>query len=554
MPSKIHYRCLIFLATLNAYILSSPLFANKESRGTKLHEIEKWKDLNGGQYVLGYGRDESGELVPFAVYDKLFPSPSYGRFWRASLLGIFGISNIHTPPLNLLEKTNRKARQKKAAKDIHRLLFMEKGTDIFPEDWWKNPNLQWKPGKKPDLFSQAPQSINFADLVFDTEQKDKKIILQKQLDLFTKFSEILHESHAEASPKIQNLLQNAQFQRQTDGTYSLVLLRDDTPIRPAKIIDLRGQYSSYKTALLWDGITDLTKQLTNALPIPILASFIYLGLERFFNLIDVIYLTHHAMAMSLVMEALDGNTESPFYGALDEQELQKAVTYLKRSSIFHFDLVANALIKKELVAKKFIDEVEKKRTQSISYLQRHHFKVYPLPRTYYALGIKRKDNNSFKDLKVFSLLKNSFFGRKPHDAIDFLHPNRELRKRQAMELILAGTCLMQLPIPFLASIIRTLYKEIFIKEIHRRDVAEAGLKGYLNHSRQGLVEALLAEGFPTSQANEMVSQAYKMILRQEMNPIELDPEEEDSYKRKVEAWIVSKDPSYVPVSEALSVI
>lgn len=544
-----NFSCLLLLLTLNLSILGPPSFADEESKGTKLEEIEKWQDLDGGQYVLGYGRNSLGDLIPFAVYDKTFPTPSYGRFWRTSFLGIFGVTNAHTPPLTYFEKRSRKARQNKAARDIYRLLFMEKESDIFPEDWWKNPELQWKPGKKPDISSEAPQSIDLADLIFDSKIIERKMILQKQFILFEKFSAILHDSHAEASPKIEKLLNNAQFQRQEDGTYKIVLLHDEVTVRPAKIIDLKGPYSSYKTALLWEALEDSTKQLTNALPIPILANVIYLGLERFFNLIDVIYLTHHAMALNLVMEALDGNTESPFYATLNRQELEKAIVYLKRSSIFHFDLLNNAFAKKDLMAKKFIAEVEKKRTQSLSYLQRHHFKVYPLPHSYYALGIKRKFNTDFKDLKIFSLLKGNFYGRKPHDAIDFLHPKRELRKRQLMEVILAGTCLLQLPVPFLASLIRSTYKEIFIREIHRRDVAEAGLKSYLNHSRQDLTEALVTEGFSTSQAAEMVHQAYQMILQQEMNPIELSPEEEGSYKRKVEAWISNKDPSYKPYSE-----
>ena len=93
-------------------------------KSTKHADIVEWRDLPGGQYVLGLGVDEvSKNLVPFAVYDKTFPHPRYGRFWEMLFLGTWGINDINLANAVIhLKNRSQHAKDKKAEEYVRQLV------------------------------------------------------------------------------------------------------------------------------------------------------------------------------------------------------------------------------------------------------------------------------------------------------------------------------------------------------------------------------------------------------------------------------------------------
>jgi len=515
---------------------------------TKQSEIVKWVDLKGGQYVLGLGYDEDcGKLVPFAIYDKTDPHPAYFRFWRNLVLGTIGINDLNLGKLATKFETHRKReKEKHAGEYVYKLIYEDDG-HIFPENWWQSPNIKWKEGKKPQI---APERVQMSDIELEIrENGHKKNAREKLADLFFKFQTIGNDdpNYTREVKKLENLTEHAEFVRQPDGCYHLIFQNTEGRLAPTKVIDLRGRFSSFKHSLAFGVITQTTKQATAFLHhLFIVAPGLgYALLERFFNLVEIHSLTRHAMALNMVMEALDNNPNSPFYGVLTEDELQDSIHYLRRSSTMLSDLIYFGFTSKWKVARKYIKNAEENRERSIAYLQDHGFKVYPFDHSYYALAIKRDDNSEIEQLKIYSLIKNKFWGHRPHDVVDFIHPNKERAKRNIQEGIMVGLSFM--PLGTAVSIIRVIYKELFLREIHRRDMAEAGFRAHLNHNREDLVEVLMKEGFPKQRAYDMVEIAYRMIYKREMNPMEIKHTQERYYATQVENWIMDRDSEYVPL-------
>ena len=336
------------------------------------------------------------------------------------------------------------------------------------------------------------------------------------------------------------------FELHTDGRYRLRCDHHDRKIAPMKVIDIRGRYSSYRKSLFWGASSQGVKQFANFVHFaPGLSGLIYASMERFFNLVEISYLTRRAMALNMVMEALDGNRSSPFYGVLNDTELTDSVTFLRRSSMMLADIIYNGFVKKNKLAKKYIRSSAKTRRESLQYLNDKDYTVYPFDNSFYALGIKRSSKGKIKEMKVFSLIKNKFWGHEPHDVVDFIHPKHERAKRNIGEAVMVG--LSFVPVPFAVSIIRILYKEAVIREFHRRDMAEAGYRTHLNHNRDDLISALRKEGFTREASEDLVNIAYRNIYKREMNPVDIEHDQEAKYVHYVNNWISARSPNYQPV-------
>ncbi len=514
-------------------------------RKTRHADIEKWVDLRGGQYVLGYGRDPlTDDLVPFAVYDKTYPI--YDGFWKKTLLSTIGINDLNFGNLfNEYEKHSEAKKEKRAQQYVYKVLFDNDGHD-FPNDWWKNPSLKWKEGRNPGSAVLAPTRIALSDLEFSHKNLSYSLFEK----LYLKACELHGDelSKEEQSRRMKELIDDSEFVLQSNGNYKLVLNHNShQELAPIKVIDLRGRFASYRRSLGWGIVTQITKQFANALMIPGVSGVAYAILERFFNLVEVIYLTRHAMALNMVMEALDGNPSSPFYGVLTESELHDAITYLRRSSTILSDLIKQGVASKWTVSDNYLQKIEKKRSHALRYLKAHNYTVYPFAHSYYALGVRKNSDGSLEDLKIFSLTKNKYFGHHPHDVVNFLNPRSERIKRNIIEAFMVGLSLMWAPIPTALSVVRIAYKEIFIREIHRRDLVEAGFRSHMNHNRQDLINALQQVGFSAKKADEMVDVAYRLILKREMNPMEIPHENEHLFAHKVDNWIRARSPGYTPV-------
>ncbi len=529
-------------------------------KSTRLKEIVRWVDLRGGQYVLGYGIDkDTGREVPFAVYDKTFPRPIYGHFWQSLVLSTSGIGDANLGGLaNEFEKLAKHHRQDKAGKYVYELVFGEKGGNVFPVDWWKKEDLHWMPGKAPDVNGIAPERIPLSDLDLDVGPEKVREFRKRFKRLFVHFHKTLNdEDDTEDDASVQStptqeihrkhLVYDAEFVQQADGTYRLIVAREKRALPPTKVIDLKAKFSSLPLALAWAVMTQASKQLVNYIHITELARFSYAVFERFFNLVEVIYLTRHAMALNMVMEAIEGNPASPFHGVLSTDQLQDAVTYLRRSSTMLSDLIYNLFSSNWTLAEKYIRNAEKARERSLAFLERHNYTVYQFANSYYALGVRKNAEGDVRELRVFSLIKSRVLRKRPHTVVDFLHPLRERIKRNIFETGLIASAFLPLPVPFLISLVRIFYKEVFIREIHRRQMVEAGFRAHLNHNYKDLTDALEKEGYSKIEAKEHVNRAYDIIYKRELNPIDLRRQDEAEYTRRVEKWIKNREPDYEPI-------
>lgn len=555
----------LFIHALAAVVItlaaSPDIYARKNPAriATKLSEIVEWHDLKGGQYVVGMGEakdengkvitDENGEvkLIPYAIYDKTFAKPLFAHFWQNLILGTIGVGDISLARLTKDAKGMRRRSKKKAVgRYVSQALSLKGRTDenLFDPDWWRSEELLWKPGKRPDPEGEPPELIPLSDLEFEQEGQTSRRLKR----VYGLFSQALNENRRwrkKDDDDSDSLTERTSFERQPSGYYRLVK-RSLAHIAPTKVIDLRGKYSSFRRAILWATVTGAVKGLVGLVPIPGLSGIFSSIISRFFNLVEVIHLTRHAMALNLIVEAKEGNPNSPFYQVLREEELDDAIVYLKRTSTMISAMIGNLFSRKSKIAEKHMNSIRRKRDKLLAYLKKKGFTVYPFKQSFYALGIKRNQAREITTFKIFSLIKRKMFRRRPHAVVDFLNPKKEQAKRNIKEAILIGSNFISTPIPFLATIIRLLYKEIVIREVQKQQMYEAGFKGHLAHNRLDLVRVLLNEGFSSSEAQHYVDLALKTIEGRELNPLDLNHSEEEAYKQKVENWLKRHDPGYRP--------
>lgn len=530
--------------------LPSDLHHHKKGdyRATHHTQIAEWRDLKGGQYVIGMGYNAKGDFVPLAIYDKTFPRPAYIKYWRNLFLGTIGINDLNLGKLaNYYDSYRRKEKEEKALEYINGIMFEEE-SHVFHANWWKDPTIKWKSGKKPSLNGHPPSRVPLSDLELATSTPQSKERRSKFRELYAKFHSLYSDDELPPEKSYEeDLIEHGDLVRQSNGQYKLVMQRSDGKLQPTKVVDLQGRFSSYWHAMGWGIFSQLVKQAANFVPVPGLSQVAYAAMERFFNLVEITYLTRHAMAREMIMEAIEGNEASPFYGALTESEMHNALIYLERSSTMLSSIIKHGFTRKWNVAVKYIDAAVKHRTQSLEYLEKHNYKVYPLDKSFYALGIRRDESGKLEQLKIFSLIKSKFWGHKPHDVVDFLHPKKERAKRNLIEAGMIATSFTFIPFRFGVSLIRIAYKEIFVRELHRRMMVEAGFRAHMNHNRNDVIDVLMKEGFQQELANHMIDVAYRSIYKREMNPMDVQHQHELEYTTQVENWIRVRYPAYQPI-------
>lgn len=518
---------------------------------TKLNEIVEWIPLEGGQYILGLCIDQDTRVKQkCAIYDRTFPAPKYKQYWRYLILSTIGVNDLNLGNLAKKHDNNLRDEKEKMIEDhIYSLMFQDHPEAEYPSDWWKNPAIKWKAGKKPNPNGPAPRHIPLTDLDLDLSKFHYDHAYSKLYEFFEKFRlKFSNEMDNEDEDTLENNMQHSYLILQANGRYKLELGIPENSLPPTKVIDLRGRFSSYGKALSWGVMTQIAKACATALALPGVSNVAYALLERFFNLVEVLYLNRHGMALSMVLEALEGNQKSPFYGVLTESELHDAITYLRRSSTILSDLIYLRLSNKWTVSDKYVDAAIKARKKNLKYLVKKGYKVYPFENSFYAMAVKRdKETNKVKELKVFSLIKTRLLRNKPHEVVDFTNPKKEVRHRNAVEAMNVAVSFLYFPIPFAVSIFRVMFKELFIREFHRRGIVEAGFRSHLNHNKEDLINSLKAEGYSQQNAEHFVDLAYRTIYKREVNPVDIAHEDEGMYMEKVDNWIRAQNPNYLPI-------
>jgi hypothetical protein len=509
---------------------------------TLLKEITKFEDFTYGRYVMGYKvQKETGKKIPMAIYDKSVLGPMDTVFLQKLLLAAVGINDLNMEGLSRQIRKKNKIRKKTK---YFRLLFNASSVDtksIYPENWWKNPNINWNRKCKINISRPAPRRIYLRCI--DNFKESESV--EKIKSLLQKMSILLYDDLEEDKDRLYTSVINskAYFERQEDGAYRFVSCRDKLS-PPVKVIDLKGKDSSLRKAATWSILTTLSKSVISLIPVYGVPELIVAFMERFYNLIEVQYLIYHARALSGVVEALDGNKTSPFYGQLSKQQLHDAICYLKRSSTLISGIISSMVIKRKNIARHYLQKLDKKRRKSLKYLKDRGYRYYHFPNSYYAIGYKPSRREEPKQLKIFSLYKSKTFRKKPHDVVDFTNPQREYRRRNIMEMILFGSNFLYVPLPLVHSLIKILYKEILIREIHRYQMHESGFSLHLEANEEELKKYLLLLGVPEDNVDNYVANVYEYINKRQLNPLCQGISSELESKLRSERWMKIKDPNY----------
>ena len=515
---------------------------------TQIEAITRWRDLPGGNYVMGYGPHpvDTEKEVALAVYDKTFRSLLSPGFMKKSWLFAFG---YESRGLSNMARELRRSHKKTGAiveetfEEFIDELQSTKTTIVFKKIFWKDSYWKWKPDRKPDSSGPDPEVIYLDDIDVAAMMHNSKSFNKVKRKLPLVVSSQLTE---EDTDDIVSALQEAKLVRLPSGEYCYEGGDIEMASPPVKIIDIMGKYSSYRWALKYAVSAMVLKSAINAIPFygpPQAAIFM---MERVFNLIEAVYLIRHGMAISLALEALEGNTRSPFYGQLTQQELEDAVSYLLLSRTMISSLIINAT-GQEKVFYHFWKFAQEKKQECLKALKKRGVEVFPLANSFYAVGKKnRKDGK--KSIKVYSLLKTKVFRPgKPINVVDFDHSRAEYRTRNAMEGLLAGMSFIATPVVNVGSALKLIYKEGFIREVHRRQMQEGGFRSLLLHHPQDFFDALSQAGYDTPEERQIYyMRALGIVEDREINPFDLKAVEHAHWRKKVENWISKKDPAYIP--------
>ena len=524
---------LFTLLLIQSLTLKGALENGKKFLITQVEDIKKWEDLPGGRYTIGFIENkETKELTPAAIYDKTFISSHSIQFWIRLLAATVGINDLNAA--NSIKEIKKKKKKKKEIR--------------LSQDWWKNPNIKWQSPDGLCPYKEAPHKVSLS----------KIISLPKNIDVINKHNKDIHKylKIKNLSKKIPFFQEDHIFLKKTyliqdlDGSYLLKFYTSKKE-KPVKVVDLLAYDSSLHYAMNWAISTNVLKASLSFIPIFGMTQVIIAILERAFNFIETLYLMRHAATLELIVQALSDNKSSPFYNKLNKEEMIRAITYLLRSNSMLSGIILSKLNKKDLV-NKFLEKREKSYAKSIYYLNSKKISVTPLKGTGFALGIKNNPNKKTaatsikKKFKMYSLTKLQGLRKKPYSLVNYLNTNKEIRKRNALEAGLIGTSLLFLPIPGLQSIIKISYKEGIIRKIHKHQMQEESLKATILNDPSVFKDLFSKQGFNEAETTYYYEKTLQQLERRKMNPLDLSFEEEHKNRRKVERWIMSKDPSYIP--------
>lgn len=539
-------RLLISLVLLSQVALGSKL--PESYHPTKLQKITIFEDLPGGRYVIGHGRDpQTGEVTPWAIYDKEFPRPYYGVFWRRALLGTIGIGDLSLVGLAKKWTKHADAAQKQEMLgQVTRTLKQGKDPEgkigVFAADFWKSDDIPWKVGQRPAVDGPAPNVISFSAIDFDRRKDKAGVPFTRKL--FDRFVKLFDDDYA---PHLvhQQVLQNSRFQRRADGTYEVIEIAE-IALPPLKVIDLRGKSSSLARAASWNLATTGIKSGLRELPTFGVTQTIAAFAERFFNFMELIAITRHSMVMTLVMEARDGNTNSPFYGNLSAKDLDDAVFYLLRTDVGLKQIFLNSVSKQATLVDKFQARLDQHRIRMITRLEDKNLTVYPFDNSYYALALHRNATGALDTFRIYSLTRNKLITQRPHEVVDFLHPRKDIVQRNLIDVVEFGLNYLKTPIPLLATTIRTGFREVAVRNLESAQAAEAGYQAHLDNLPTELRSILIdKEGFAEAEADGYMALAHTILGKRLRNPLDIEPGKEVEYRRISERWLKSRDPGYI---------
>ena len=508
---------------------------------TTYGHIHKWVDISA-QYVVGLGRNEqTGELEPWAVYDKTFNEPLFHDLWTTLKVGFMTRENIHNHQLTL--KRMKKADTVQLF--LSNVLFCSNATTSqsinVSAEFFDDPLLIWKEGKRPVDIHHPTRPIAFDDFEW-LQMFISHPELQPLITCVADLNDLVNPRSVKRRP-----LHHCYFQLQEDGSYRLPLNRSKT-IQPVKVIDLKFPMSSFQPAITRAVFTNAIKGGLSGIPFYGPTQTMSALLERVFDFTDILYLQRHSQAQQSVLEALDGSDTSPFsHPVFTTAMLETATFYLLRTNIMLSGVIVNSVSANATLAANYIKKVDFKRQQAIEMLELRGFTVIPLPNSYYAVSYMRDPTTGqLTKLKLHSLgFRKIARSKKPHAAVDLFRPHRERRKRLVLQYLLTMANFFYVPLPAVGGVCKMIYKEVFVREIHKRQMWEAGLLGHIEHN-PGQLSGILQSELRMDQhfADHVEAQCILILEERRLSPFDLSQEEKENHRAIVETWIRQHDPDY----------
>ena len=319
--------------------------------------------------------------------------------------------------------------------------------------------------------------------------------------------------------------------------------------RPVKVVDIKFPESSLNIATVRAVSTNIIKGGLTGIPIPFgPTQMVSAALERIFDFTDVLHLQHQAECLNLLIEALtapsDGPKISPFqHPTITEEIIRKGIFYVLRSNIMLSSIIKNAAIKNDQLVEKYIKQLTAKAQSSLAYLHSRkgndRVDIIPLDGTFFAFGVQRdKKTGNLTKFKLY-VLTFTKIGRssKPHAVVDFMNTSKERLKREILQQLLTASNMLYAPIPGVSGVAKLIYKEVIIREVHKRQMWEHALLAHIKHHRGQLAMVMERKiGMDRVIAAKHEAYAIKQIEERALSPLDLSEHEAEVHRKNVERW------------------
>lgn len=476
------------LLQLCALTFSPPVFAHH-------HSIAKWRGLSQ-RFVAG--ENDRGDVQ--AIFDLTLENPHTLSYAKRTLIGSIGVGSFQLGDLlRLLQRELQKWPSAKLPENLqkavglsthqqlHELLanwqkrhgeFILSGS--LPQHWWQQ--VKWK---KAAFAHTEPQSFLLSDIDIPAMGNNA-----------TQLSQLLADfSQKVGAPLQADFLAQFEYRRNAQGTFDLYFISAPThhkQVYPVIIADVDHPQVSFQQPLARMACEKLLDGLLQLIPNKMVSALLRYPINRWFRLHDQRMTAHRMGALEgLNTRSMGSWPELTPFAQIRPKEVEQAALHILRSESDLWQL---------LFAPPTFSSWQKSIAQDLQRSERTQQGDDPTQVLGPLFAIIQKNDQRFLSAMAH-----------PSGAqvlIDYQNPQRELDRRNQVEILAMVLHFVDLPIPFLGTVLEKLYHHLVMGPLAQMKVWEARLVANLQVR-------------PENWQREI---EYLYSLRQ--NPFELDLQEE----------------------------